>query len=239
MRKGKQHRDSFKLNSKYLLALAVFYVVFCLSADVLAFRFTQFGPVVESGATLLFPLTYLISDIITEVYGYNVAKMLVWLILLSELLFALLLRLVNLAPNASFFHDAHAYNVVINPILHFVVAGIIANIASDFVNIYLISKWKISSKGKYFWLRSIGSTAISEFILVLVVVLLGFSSTLNWHNLIHIMLCAYGLELFYAVIFVWPGCIIAKFLKKSEGLDVYDYKINYNPFRFSTQETVA
>ncbi|MDF1760459.1 MAG: queuosine precursor transporter [Coxiellaceae bacterium] len=233
-----QHRSKFKLNSKYLLPLSVFYIVFCLSADVLAFRFTQFGPVVESGATLLFPMTYLISDIVTEVYGYNIAKLLIWLILLGEIVFALLLRLVNLAPYATFLQDPQAYNIVINPILRFVLAGVVANILSDFVNIYLLSKWKILAKGKHFWLRSIGSTAISELVLVLVVVLLGFSGTLNSKNLIRILIYAYGLELLYAVIFVWPGCVIANYLKKAEGLDVYDYQINYNPFKLSKYEAI-
>ncbi len=193
------NRQKFKLNSKYLILLAVLYVVVCLAADVVAFRFTGFGPVVESGATLLFPLTYLISDIVTEVYGYSVAKMFIWLILLGEVIFALLLRLIMLTPTASFFHDDLAYNIVTHPILRFVIAGVVANLASDFLNIFLISKWKILTKGRLFWLRSICSTAISEFILVLFSVVLGFSGAIKLTELLRVLVSAYGLEIVYAL----------------------------------------
>ena len=227
------YKTKFFLNSKYLLCLTVFYAVFCLSADVVAFRFTGFGPVVESGATLLFPLTYLISDIVAEVYGYNVAKMLIWLILIGEVIFALLLRLVMLTPTAPFFHDDQAFGLVINPMLRFVISGVVANVASDFMNIYIISKWKILAKGRLFWLRSIVSTAISELVLILIVVILAFSSTLDVKSLMQVLVSAYGLELVYAFIFVWPGWALSSFLKRAENLDVFDYNINYNPFKFA------
>lgn len=224
--------NQFFLNSKYLLFLSILYCVFCLSADVMANRFSSYGKFIWSDATLIFPLTYLISDIITEVYGYKIARTLIWIILIAQFTFSILLNLTNMTHPANFFTLGQEYTSVINPIFRFVLAGTIANIASDFLNIYLISRWKILSKGKLFWLRSIGSTAISELLLVFISGSIAFFGTVSYKNFQQIILSAYALEMFYAFIFVWPGWAIASYLKKSEGIDVYDHIINYNPFEF-------
>lgn len=88
-------------------------------------------------------------------------------------------------------------------------------------------------KGKHFWLRSVASTCISELFLVVITGLTAFAGTMSLNHLSNIILSAYGLELFYAFIFVWPGWFVIVYLKKAEALDTYDYNVNYNPFSLS------
>lgn len=227
-------REPIKLNTKYLILIVMAYFTATLAADVVAFKFVSYDHIVISGATIVFPLTYLFGDVITEVYGYNVARQVIWLSLIGELLFAVIIRLIILMPYPHFADYHQAYDTAIAPMLMFVVGGVIGNIASSFLNVYLISKWKIVLSGRHFWLRSVVSTAISELIIIGVAVVIGFSSRLSFTQEFQVFGWAYLLEIIYAFIFVWPAVYVIRFLKKAEGLDSYDLGINYNPFKITT-----
>ena len=224
-------REPLKLNSKYLIPIITIYFVAILSADVVAFKFVSFGSFVISGATILFPLTYLFGDVLTEVYGYSLAKKIIWAGLIGEVVFSLLIKGVILLPSAPFANYQEAFNLTEGSMYLFVIGGVIGNIFSSFLNIYLISKWKILLSGRFFWLRSILSTAISELLIIGVAVVVGFSSRLSMHDQFSVFIWAYLLEIIYAVVFVWPAWGFSNFLKKSEGIDAYDYQVNYNPFK--------
>lgn len=131
-----------------------------------------------------------------------------------------------------FMHNQIEFNHTLGNMLRFVISGIIANIVSNFLNVYLISKWKILMKGKHFWLRSVASTALSELMLNIITGTLAFAGTLTLGHVGNIILSGYLLEIFYAFIFVWPGWVLILYLKKKEHIDVYDYNTNYNPFRY-------
>jgi len=87
-------------------------------------------------------------------------------------------------------------------------------------------------KGKHFWFRSIASTAISELLLVVITGFSAFTGTMSLFNVAKVAGSAYVLEIFYAFVFVWPGWILIIFLKKAEKIDIYDYHVDYNPFRY-------
>lgn len=224
-------REPIKLNAKYLILIIMAYFTATLAADVVAFKFVDIHGLVISGATIVFPLTYLFGDVITEVYGYNIARQVIWMSLIGELIFALIIRLILLTPYPHFANYQLAYNTAIAPMLMFVIGGVIGNIASSFLNVYLISKWKIILSGKHFWIRSVISTAVSELLIIGVAVAIGFSSRLTLHEEFSVFGWAYILEIIYAFIFVWPAVFVIHFLKNAEGLDSYDVGVSYNPFK--------
>ena len=96
----KPNNSSLQLNSKFILLLAMLYVTFSVAADIVAFKFVTILAAVESGATILFPLTYVIGDITCEVYGWQISMKIVWIGLLCELIFALLCAMVVYLPGA-------------------------------------------------------------------------------------------------------------------------------------------
>ena len=221
---------SFELNSKYILPILMLYLMATLAADVVAYKFVKFGFLIESGATFLFPITYLLGDVVTEVYGYKIARKFIWLNLLCELIFAILILSVINLKSPPRWQEQPEFDKSLGNILRFVLSGILGNVISDFLNIYLISKWKVIMKGRYFWLRSILSTSISEFVLVIVTGFAAFYGPLNLTKFLQLATSAYILEIAYAFIFVWPGWAIIFFIKKREKIDVYDYETKYNPF---------
>ncbi len=222
-----------KLNSRYILPICMIYLTAMLAADVVAFKFVSMGGIILSGATIVFPFTYLFGDVIAEVYGYDAARRIVWLGLLSEFIFALIIKGVIILPYAQFANFPEAFQTADGGMLRFVIGGIIGNVASSFLNIYIVSKWKIIAQGRIFWLRSIVATALSEIVIISFAVMIGFSGHMSTMMEIKIIAWAYGLEIIYAFIFVWPAWGISMWLKNKEGIDSYDYGVNYNPFRFT------
>lgn len=221
-----------KLNSKFILILAMLYTTVSLAADVVAFRFDSFFGLIESGATIIFPLTYILGDVTCEVYGWNISMRIVWLGLLCEAVFACLIMLViNLSPSGIGEFQSE-YSHVLGNIGLFVFAGIISNAVAGLLNVFFISKWKVLMSGKAFWLRSILATCISEFILILITVLIAFVPIIKFEMTMRVFVDAYFLEIIYAFIFVIPAQIIVLILKKKEGIDAYDYGVSYNPFNF-------
>ncbi len=220
-----------KLNSNYILIIAMIYVTASVAADTVAYKFFAMGPLIESGATLIFPITYTIGDIITEVYGYAIARKIIWFGLSCELIFAVLLEIIIRLHAPSGFQYQNEYKDILNPILWFVLSGIFADVTSSFVNIYIISKFKIFMRGKHFIFRSIGSTAIAEGVMNIILCTLAFTTFTKFMNVVNIIISAYLLEMFYAVMFVVPAAILIQVLKRAENMDAYDINTNYSIFR--------
>jgi len=220
---------------KCIIFLAMLFVTVDLAAVSVAYRMVELNSLFElnSAATFIFPVTYALGDIITEVYGYSMARKLIWLSLGLQFIFALMVTAAIHLPNPGYYLSANAYYTVFGSILRFVAAGTIANVVSNFMNIYIVSKLKIPLEGRLFWIRSILSTIVSGFLMVTIIVAMGFSGkdidfTKSW-----IMFkSTYSLEVVYAIILALPSAVIAKFLKKYEKVDVYDHDTNFNPFYF-------
>lgn len=193
----------------------------------------QIAHVILSDATVFFPITYLIGDIIAEVYGYKIARRLIWLSLFSEFIFTTVLTLIIYSPYPTSWQLEKYYLSTEGDLLRIFVANLLATFIGDMLNIYVLSKWKILLKGKMFWLRSLGSTGVGEAIYTIIASSLGFIGLIPSNKIITLVISTYLIKILYAVIFVYLGVISVKFLKKKEGIDVYDYHTDFNPFKLA------
>ncbi|WP_131784005.1 queuosine precursor transporter [Legionella gresilensis] len=225
-------REPKQINLKYIIPLSLLYLTIYLAADAVAYKMVTLGPLLVAGPPCIFPLSYAIADIIAEVYGYTQAKKILLLTLFFQFLYAILVTVVLNLSSPEFWTLQDAYNQVFGNLLRFVSAGFFAVLSSHFINIYIFSKWKILLKGKYFWIRSVGSSAIGGLVLVGVIMIFGYSGTVDFNAAIKMFFSIYLLELVYACILAWPAGLISGFLKIKEGLDVYDIHTNFNPFSF-------
>jgi len=222
---------------KYILFLSMLFVTIDLAAVSMAYKMValNFLVAINSGATFIFPMTYSLGDVITEVYGYNMARKLIWLSLCLQFIFAILVTIVIHLPSPSFWQGEYTYMAVFGSILRFIAAGTVANIVSNFMNIYIVSKLKIPFEGKLFWVRSILSTIVSGFLLTAIIIVLGFSGEeMNFAKSWIMFKSTYFLEIVYAFALVIPAALTATFLKRAENIDVYDYHTNFNPFKFQS-----
>ncbi|WP_268876904.1 queuosine precursor transporter [Facilibium subflavum] len=186
-----------------------------------------------SASTLYFPFTYLIGDIVTEIYGYRAALLFIWAGLALELVFAVFCLLTIHITSANLTAHSHYY-IIYRPMLLFVTGGVISNLASSFLNVFIISKFKVLYQGKLFWARSITGTAISELFMLTIIFFVSFLPQMNnLYNFFMVLLDTYIMELFYAVIFVWVGQYLVNTIKQKTGIDHYDTNISYNPFNIN------
>jgi len=223
-----------KIPYKFIICISMLFITVDLAAVSVAYKMVYINTLFEinSAATFIFPLTYCIGDIVTEVYGFKMAKALIYYSLLLQIVFGFLITMAIHLPSPLFWNHDAAYILVFGSIIKFILAGTIGNSVSSFLNIYIVSKLKIPLEGQLFWLRSIISTVIGGFIMVSIIMLSFLGKHVNLSNLFIMFKSTFSLEIFYALILALPASIIAGFLKVKENIDVYDYDTNYNPFAF-------
>lgn len=225
-----------KKQYKYPYLLLGLYLTFLLSTVCLASRITQIGTMLEPGGIFVFPLTFSICDIVGEVYGYAYPRLFIWIGVLAEFLFSLVVITVSHLPAPDFFTQASAYEIVFDPTLRYVGSGLVGLLIGELTNVYLLSKWKIFLKGKFFILRSLLSTALGQALLTVIVDMLNYFGKLTEHHLGWMMVCGYLWKMCCAVIMVFPAWLVVKYLKKAEQVDHYDIHTNFNPFIFGLHE---
>jgi len=206
------------------------YISCELASLVLSFKIIQLKFFFGAAASLIFPITYTLNDIITEVYGFNNAKKIIWFIFLCDYLFVFLIFFAIQAPSP-IANQNEAYNLVLGSLWRSLSSEIIGVLAGAFINSTIISKWKIITQGKKFWLRSIFSSLIGELIMLLISVPIALYGILNMTQICKLILYVYCYKIIFALIISGPANFLANLLKKIESIDIYDYNVSYNPFR--------
>lgn len=220
------------LNFKYFDVIMALFVAVLLISNLASTKILSLGVFTFDGGTLLFPLSYVFGDILTEVYGYQRARKVIWTGFGAAILMSLVLWIVQILPAAPDWPNQIAYESLLGFIPRIVLASLVAYFAGAFSNAFILSKLKIKSKGKHLWLRTIGSTIIGEGIDTVIFCLVAFYGLFPREILISIIISNYlfktGVEIFFTPV----TYAIVKFLKKKEQIDAYDTGISYNPFKY-------
>lgn len=190
-----------KTNKSYdfLILIAMIYVAVDLSSMVFAYKIIEIGPLIGAASSLIFPLTYSIMDIIAEVYGHKMAKKIIWFAFACDFIFAILVLGVSQIPSSNQ-TETITYMHIFSPLLRAVIAQMIGVLAGAFINIYLISKWKVLVNGRYFWLRSIGSSTIGEAVMLVISVFIALVGVLPLNQLIQLIMYTYCYKIIFAFV---------------------------------------
>jgi len=221
--------NSFK-NYKYLIFIAMLYITVDLSSMVYAYKEIKIGSVVGMASSINFPLTYFIMSIITEVYDTKPAVSILWFGIICDFVFSIIVFFISFVPSPDG-SQYLAYEQVLRPLIRSTAAQTIGIFVGEFINIYLISKWKILVQGRIFWLRSIGSSAIGEAVMLIISVVIALKGVVADNTLIKIIINAYIYKIIFATVVSFFAGYIASSLKRKEGINVYDYNISFSPFK--------
>ncbi len=219
-------------NFKYFDVIMALFVAVLLISNLASTKILSLGPFTFDGGTLLFPLSYIFGDILTEVYGYQRARKVIWTGFGAALLMSLVLWIVQILPAAADWPNQQAYESLLGFVPRIVMASLIAYFAGAFSNAFLLSKLKIRTNGKYLWIRTIGSTIIGEGIDTVIFCMVAFYGLFPNEVLVAIIISNYLFKTGVEVIFTPVTYAIVRFLKKKEEVDTYDRGISYNPFRY-------
>lgn len=233
LNENKPNDHSFHNNRdyKYLRIVAMIYITLLLAATVAAYRVVSIGSIPEPGSTLIYTFSFFWANIFSEVYGSSLAKKLIWESVICGYIFAILVTAVNLLPAPTYWNNKQAYDQVLGHLIRFTNAGVVGYLLSAFLNVYLITKWKYKMKGKYFWIRSLFASSVSESVATFIAGFITFFGMMPTKNILFVMSSAFIFKIIYGFIAVWPASFIAFFLKMKEG-DSHSDSIP-NSIRFS------
>lgn len=217
---------------KYFDIIMALFVAVLLISNLASTKILSLGVFTFDGGTLLFPLSYIFGDILTEVYGYQRARKVIWTGFGAAILMSLVLWVVQILPPAADWHNQEAFESLLGFVPRIVLASLIAYFAGAFSNAFLLSKLKIRTKGKYLWVRTIGSTILGEGIDTIIFCTIAFYGLFPNEVLVAIIVSNYLFKTGVEVVFTPVTYAIVAFLKKQEQIDVYDKGINYNPFKY-------
>jgi len=148
---------------KYFDLIMALFVAILLISNIASAKIVQFGPLTFDGGTLLFPVSYIFGDILTEVYGYRRSRRVIWMGFFSAALMALTFSVVGWLPSAQGWDNQAAYQAILGLTPRIVAASLLAYWAGEFSNSYTLAKMKLLTRGRWLWTRTIGSTIVGEF----------------------------------------------------------------------------
>lgn len=216
--------------SPLYVTIAGLFVCFLMIANISANRMVELPlGIIVTGDIFLFPLTYIFGDILTEVYGFKRSRFVIWLGMAANILMITYFSFLIKTPFPSDFVSNSAFQTVLGSTPIIVLASIAAFFAGEFANSSSLSIIKKLTKGKFLWIRTIGSTIIGQIFDTLTFMLIAFSflpTEIFWQMVI----VQYLFKLIYEIAATPLTYMIIRKIKKVENLDTFDYGVRYNPF---------
>lgn len=210
------------------MLLGVTFCVCLILANLLATKQIQFGPLNLTAGVLVFPISYVVNDCITEVWGFQRAKLIIWTGFVMNFAFVLLAWLADLIPGAPYWTNQEGFHALFGLAPRVALASFAAFVVGSLLNAYVMSRMKVRNKGRRFSLRAIASTIVGELGDSIIFFPIALGGIVPKQNLLLMMLSQVVVKTLYEV-FVLPITIrIVAWLKKTEGMDVYDEDVRYS-----------
>jgi queuosine precursor transporter len=205
-------------------------ITFQLVSDVTAGKLISVFGYPVSITVLYFPVTYIISDILTEVYGYAKARKVLWTTLLCSVLAGIIYQVVAIWTPASIFSQNEAYVKVLQSVPRILLGGWLAVFSGDIANNFTLAKLKVMTEGKLLWLRTISSTVVGQLVNTAVFYIVALSGILPNSVLVQAIVIGWIIKTLVEIIFTPLTYVVVAWLKRVENEDFYDRDTNFNPF---------
>ena len=215
----------------YDLVMAAFVAVLLLSNVIGAAKLAQVGGFVFGAGILFFPISYVIGDVLTEVYGYARARRVIWTGFAALIFMAFMSWAVVAMPPASDWDGQAGYEAVFGQVPRIVLASIVAFWAGEFVNSYVLARMKMWTQGRMLWTRTIGSTIFGQGVDSLLFYPIAFFGIWSNGQLLTVMLTNWGLKILWEVALTPVTYAAVGWLKRREGIDLFDEGTDFSPFK--------
>lgn len=193
-------------------------------------------PLQLSGAVIIFPVSYIVNDVLTEVYGFKKTQFVIWLAFALSAFVAIMSQFVTMLPAPMYQENqsvADSFNMLFRLVPRSTIASLMAFLIGSTVNSLIMSRMKVATKGKGFGIRAILSSLGGEFIDSIVFFPIVFLGTMPLQGVISIIFTQVIVKTLYEIMILPVTAIFVRKVKKIEGLDTYDVNISYNPFKLS------
>ena len=232
---GAADRHAFR---HFDLVMAAFVAILLLSnvlgaGKVAQVRLPGIGDWPFGAGILFFPLSYIIGDVLTEVYGYARTRRVIWVGFAATGFMALMSWVVVALPPAPDWANQAAYETVFGQVPRIVGASMVAFWAGEFVNAYVLARMKVWTAGRHLWARTIGSTFVGQGVDSLLFYPLAFWGADGWTTglVVTVLFTQWALKVGWEVLLTPVTYLVVNGLKRAEGVDLFDEGTDFTPFR--------
>jgi queuosine precursor transporter len=215
--------------SKWFILVTAVFITALVIANIIAVKLVTLFGLVLPAAIIIFPISYIVGDVLTEVYGYSKARQVIWLGFFCNLIAVVAVWCGQKLPPAPFWHGQEAYEQILGYTPRLLAASFAAYLIGEFANSLVLAKMKIATKGRWLWTRTIGSTLVGQGVDSLVFISLAFLGTMPIAGLASIIVTQWLGKSLYETAATPLTYVVVNFLKRAEGIDVYDYDTRFNP----------
>lgn len=216
---------------RYLNLVTALFVTCLITSNIIAVKIIDVAGVVVPAAVVIFPLSYLFGDVLTEVYGYARSRRVIWIGFGCNALAVLAIWIGGRLPSAVFWDGQAAYVRVLGSTPRLLAASFGAYLVGEFLNSLVLARMKIATRGRWLWTRTIGSTLVGQGADSLVFILAAFAGTMDRSSLARVIIAQWLVKSAYETVATPLTYAVVRFLKRTEREDYYDTNTNFSPFR--------
>ena len=218
--------NQLRLTPTFMVVTALF-VTCLITANIIAVKLVVIFGHVLPAAIIIFPLSYIIGDILTEVYGYRQARAVIWLGFLCNLVAVAAIWVGGFMTPASFWGGQEAYDSILGYTPRLLMASFAAYLLGELANSTILAKMKIWTQGRWLWSRTISSTIVGQGLDSAVFITLAFAG--GEVALVRLILTQWTAKVIYEAAATPLTYLVVGWIKRREGLDHYDYDTSFNP----------
>ncbi|MCC6314288.1 MAG: queuosine precursor transporter [Thermomicrobiales bacterium] len=218
---------------RFVDVITASFVAVLLLSNIGSTKIVTAGPFQFDGGTILFPLSYIFGDILTEVYGFRRSRRVIWIGFFWMIVAAAFLALIDVLPPAPGFELAESFHLVLGQAPRIVTGSLLAFWCGEFANSIVLARLKVVTGGRWLWVRTIGSTLIGQAIDTAVFLTVAFLGVLPRELLIAVWISNYVFKVGIEVVLTPVTYAVVDGLKRAEDIDMYDTRTSFNPFHWS------
>ena len=215
---------------KYLSVIGGLFVATLLVSNTISGKLWQVWEFTFPAGVILFPVSYIFGDVLTEVYGYARSRQVIWTGFAANVLMAVVYWIVIALPPASFWNNQASFALTLGQVPRIVAGSLLGYLVGEFANSVVLAKMKIWTQGRHLWTRTIGSTIIGQAADTFIFVVIGFGGLWPFRYLVLTAGSLYAFKVLYEIAATPLTYVAVHFLKSREQIDYYDVGTNFSPF---------
>lgn len=215
--------------SAWFVAVVGLFITCLLVANIMAVKLIDVGGLIFPAAVIIFPISYILGDVLTEVYGFRRARQVIWLGFFCNLLAVGAIWLAQQLPAASSWDGQAAYEQILGFAPRILGASFCAYLVGEFANSFVLAKLKVRTKGRFLWARTIGSTLVGQGFDSAIFISIAFAGTIPAAGMLTAIATQWFLKSGYEALATPLTYAVVNFLKREEGVDTFDRDFSFNP----------
>lgn len=221
------------LFSPLYVFFAILFTTCLLISNVVSVKLIQLGSWTVTAGIIIFPLAYIVNDVISEIWGFKKARFIIWCGFLMNLLAIVVYSVTVAMPPSGFWQGQEGFKEILQSTPRLAISSLVAYLSGSFINSMVMSKMKVSSQGKNFSLRAVVSTVFGESVDSVLFIFIAFAGKVPFPILWEMILVQIILKTLYEILVLPVTVQVVKLVRRVEGTDVYDEGISYNPFKLA------